>query len=379
MSVLEMSEGETVTRRDGRVARILLWCCGADGRLDRTDPDQVSFYSLGLSVLLNAAVASAVAVLLLTYGNFPIAEAAVIGASVAWGAVVMFLDRTIVMPMRGRHGRVARLAAIGSRFMLALVISSMATVGIELALFETEIDRQVAVEANESNRDRIIEWQEQARTAEFAAREDYSVEVARPSRIEQALQDGVAGGGAALDATNRDFACEVRPQDFDAGSCQIGTGISGFGVEADSIAVRVSSASAELEVARQRLTDYTVTPVDITREFAPGQLQVCGFNRSITTLTPKDSDACTAALLIAQRVQQLAPAPTDAQNLDGPLSRISALSTLGSGPHRTTFWALGTLLLMTIGATSLAPLIARLYRSTTGHDVDVQAHSTLAS
>lgn len=362
------------------IGRVLLGCCGANYEHIHEGAERNWYYSLGFSVIITSVTAGLSAALLI-FTNFSSAPTELVaGIGVFWAIVVFNLDRLIVSRILGRPSVPNKLALFGARLVLAVGVALLMAEGVELVLFESEIDQQVIETNTTTYQDELATWQQKINAARTEARTNFADQLAKPGDTVDDLNEQIGALDKALATDNQTLACETRPRDFAPGVCPSGTGYEGFGREAAIASARVLETGTNLDAARKRLRDYTVVSVAIDGAFSPEDLEKCGKSRSLTSLTPQESDACTAELLVQDQVASTVEAkPVPEDSVDGPIRRIAALSALGSGEHGGTIWAVRIILLLIVASIDLVPLTAKLFGGATGHDIRARADNIRAS
>lgn len=349
----------------GRTGSFLLGCAGANPDHIHERAERNWYYSLGFSVILTAVTAGLSASFLVSACFADAPTAVVVGSGLFWMVVVFNLDRLIVSRILARPNFFSKAALFLTRFVLAAAVAILMSIGIELVFFKSEIDHQVRINNATEQRIEIQKYEAGVQTAKTEAEKTYKDELDAPGLKESGLKTQISTLEAALVRANKDYACEAQP--LTQTGCESGSGVTGpDGREAQTAAGVVASTGEDLRLAREALRAYTINLIDVP--FTPEELEVCG-NVAVQRLTVKQADTCAANLLVDAKIKDLAPPPAASDSVDGPIRRLAALSSLGSGEHGTTVWATRILLLVVIASIDLVPLSAKLFGGATGHDI----------
>lgn len=361
--------GPVTITRPGPIARFLLGCCGANWTHIKERAELNWYCSLGMSVIVTSVISGISAVLLATtgYSNLPLALVIAIG--VVWTIVVFNVDRLIVSrPLTSSRWR-SKFSLFFVRFLLAAGIAVLMAEGVELTLFNDEISAQVERDNHAAAVRQQNEYNQARLEAKASAEQRYAEQIAYPDTAAKRLTDSVDAATTEVATATRVLRCETNP----APDCITGTGVPGIGEEGRQASAAVTRANEALQRAVAARDEYTVVlkPAGFTAE----QLQSCGQGPTSTVLTQQAIDTCQAQILVSEQVNAV-PLPTEADSSqDGLLRRIVALSSLASGEHGTTIWAVRILLFIVLASIDLVPLTAKFVGGTTGHDARVRKDS----
>ncbi|AMY56336.1 DUF4407 domain-containing protein [Rhodococcus sp. 14-2483-1-1] len=359
---------DTITR-PGPIARFLLGCCGANWMHIKEKAELNWYCSLGMSVIVTSIISGISAVLLATtgYSNLPLALVIAIG--VVWTIVVFNVDRLIVSrPLTSSRWR-SKFSLFFVRFLLAAGIAILMAEGVELTLFDDEISAQVDRDNNAAAVRQQNEYNQARLDAKASAEQRYKEQIEYPNTAVDRLTASVDAATKQVEDANRVLKCESNP----APDCETGTGIPGLGAEGQEASAAVARANEALQRAVAARQDYTV--ILKPSGFTADQLQACGQGPTSTDLTQQAIDTCQAQILVSEQVNAV-PVPSEADtSQNGLLRRIVALSSLASGEHGTTIWAVRILLFIVLASIDLVPLTAKFVGGTTGHDARVRKDS----
>ena len=110
--------------------------------LAKCPTERVKFESLGCAILITSAMATVSMWFALASAMGVNAFVALLGA-LAWGLIIMGIDRWLVTSMPATGGR--RLGIALPRLVLAILLGSLISTPIVLRIFQSEINAQIAV------------------------------------------------------------------------------------------------------------------------------------------------------------------------------------------------------------------------------------------
>jgi uncharacterized protein DUF4407 len=320
--------------------------------LDATPGDGPKQASLG-AVLVGTAVMAAVSATfaLSTAVHLPIPVAAVVG--VLWGALILNLDRMLVVSMGRRTGLPANLATAVPRVVLALLIGTVISLPLVLRIFEPEINAELQVMRNDALGAAQTRIDQNPRFAEIPALE-----------AEEKRLQGIVSGSAPPDvgddpqvrrlreelaAKEQEFA--KAEQDIiceNDGTC--GSGVAGRGPSYREKADRKSRLEAERNDLRNQLGDAESAARERFEDGAKSAAESMGpeLERVQQELAARRAERAYESDNVRR---------AEIQN-DGLLARLEALHRLSAG--RPMMWMAHGALILLFVAIELLPVLVKL-------------------
>lgn len=343
---------------------LFAWLAGAKPDLLRESPGEAIRYGAMGTVLAGTAVMAAASATfaLTTAVRLPLAAAIVVG--VLWGALILSLDRMLVISMSLGKGFWRNLAAIVPRLGLALLIGSVISVPLVLRIFDSELTNELQVMHSEN----LIANQRKLdqRFADIAVAEARVEQLRRTASGQAALDvagdPDVRAAQAEVDAAQAAYtkAAEHAQCELD-GRC--GSGVVGTGPA-------YQAAKAEADLARTRMDRANTVLREVT---AAAGARISGgaeaarkaAEEELKTLEPR-----LRARLSARATAQRALDEREADN-EGLLARLEALDRLSSG--RPMMWTAHLALLALFTCIELLPVLAKVLSA----DKDSKYHQLL--
>jgi len=315
-----------MARRNSRnpVSDFMSWLGGA--RLDvlRDSPgDRARFVAMG-GVILSTAFLSAVsaAFALKMAVGAPIAVAILVG--VFWGAIILNLDRLLIIGMAKQKGVARNIGLALPRVALALIIGTVISTPLTLQIFSAEINSEIQVMQAEQ---KAAFEERMASDPRFAAIPDLQASIASNQAIvDQGLQTDLASdpnyaaavaatasAQAAYDAAQAAYLAEIDGTG--------GTGIRGDGAVTQSKLTAMQAAEARLTAAQ--------AAQDAAEATATTNLATSAQSRLDAATAQLAADQATLASAQTERASEQAAYDSSVDNSAGLLSRLSALFRLG--------------------------------------------------
>ncbi|MGD8195277.1 DUF4407 domain-containing protein [Herbiconiux sp. P18] len=306
------------------VSNGMAWLGGA--RLDVLQDapgDRARFVAMG-GVILSTAFLSAVSAafaLKMALGA-PIAVAVLVG--VFWGAIILNLDRLLIIGMAKQKGVWRNIALALPRVALALIIGTVISTPLTLQIFSAEINSEIQVMQAE---DKAAFEERMAADPRFAAIPTLEASIAANQAIvDKGLQTDLSSDpnyAAAVAAT------AAAQQAYDAAQAAYLAeidGSGGTGVRGDGPVT--ASKQAALDAAQARL-DAAKAAEQAAETAASSNLASSAQSRLDAAKAQLESDKATLATAQSQRDQEQAAYSSAVDNSAGLLSRLSALFRLG--------------------------------------------------
>lgn len=281
----------------GRLMRFFWFCAAADLDLLRKCPksEHHKYAGVGATVFFTGilACASGGYALFTAFDSFAIA----VLLGIFWGLLVFNLDRFLVSTMKKSRGKLRELVQITPRLFLAILLSLVISVPVELRIFEEEI--------NES-----LYYAGARKLDQLAA--SYTERLEAKQKVIDGLRVDLARRQEKRDEDYRAFICECD------GTC--GTGQRGRGSECERKGAKYNRSDAEFLEAKKE-TDKEVSRLTEERQLLNQQYQ-------------------------AERTK------LQASFADGLLIRLDALKTLPPGPQMA--------IILLLIAIEIAPILVKL-------------------
>jgi hypothetical protein len=321
-----------------RLGSVLARLGGADlDVLEQTRGQRGRFIAMGL-VLLSTAL---LAVLSMTYALVDGLRAPIVGAialGIVWGAIILNLDRLLIVTMRPSTNRAQIALMVAPRVVMAALLGIVIATPLTLRIFASEIESRMILDNARAAQTQAAARNEDPRYAELdgvkkdiahyedvlAGRVSYSSPTLTAARSEyDAAAADLQAKQEAYDKALLVWRCEVYGE-----QCEGGSGIPGDGARAQAAKEKLDAAAAELAGAQQVMAakrDALTTAQDEAKTQSKDQLahDQEEANRVLPTLRQR-RDSLEQAL--ASQTDQ------DSQVLAGNtglLSRIEALNRLG--------------------------------------------------
>ena len=294
--------------------------------LARTPSDVAKFATTGGVILSTALVGAASAYFALTTaaGFDPVVGVLV---ALAWGVIVLNLDRMLVVSMRRGDGFWRGLAGVVVRLLLAAVIGTVISTPMTLQIFKPEIEGELVVMQNE---------QRQASRAEidrtFAQRAPLEAKVAELEAVAAGRQrptvaadPEVADRQRAFDAARTAYeeAEQAAICETQGIGCPGGSGTPGIGALQKQKQAFADGKKAERDAARGEL-DAAVAQAEARIDASGPQVQ----QEARDQLAPARAELDA---LTGEQARFEASAADAAENGGGLLARLEALSRLSAG------------------------------------------------
>ncbi|MGA1838245.1 DUF4407 domain-containing protein [Herbiconiux sp. 11R-BC] len=306
------------------VSNAMAWLGGA--RLDVLQDaagDRARFVAMG-GVILSTALLSAVsaAFALKMAVGAPLAVAVIVG--VFWGAIILNLDRLLIIGMAKQKGVARNIALALPRVVLALIIGTVISTPLTLQIFSAEINSEIQVMQAEQ---KAAFEERMAADPRFAAIPSLEESIASNQAIvDKGLQTDLssdpnyaaavaatADAQKAFDAAQTAYLAEID-----------GTG--GTGVRGDG-AVTASKLAA-MQAAQTRLTAAQAAE-QAAQTAAQSNLQSSAQSRLDAAKAQLATDQASLATAQNERATEQANYDSAVNNSAGLLSRLSALFRLG--------------------------------------------------
>ncbi len=306
------------------VSNVMAWLGGA--RLDvlvDAPGDRARFVAMG-GVILSTAFLSAVsaAFALKMAVGAPIAVAILVG--IFWGAIILNLDRLLIIGMAKQKGVGRNIALALPRVALALIIGTVISTPLTLQIFSAEINSEIQVMQAEQ---KAAFEERMASDPRFAAIPDLEQSIAANQAIvDQGLQTDLASdpnyaaavaatasAQAAYDAAQAAYLAEIDGTG--------GTGIRGDGAVTQSKLEAMQAAEARLTAAQ--------AAQDAAEATASSNLATSAQSRLDAATEQLAADKATLETAQSQRASEQAAYDSAVDNSAGLLSRLEALFRLG--------------------------------------------------
>lgn len=316
--------------------------------LEQTPVDRFRYVATGGVLLTTAAVAAVSAAFALRMAvrvDWPTA----VVAGVAWGVVILNLDRLLIIGMTRRAGWWRNVLGALPRIALAVLLGAVISTPLVLRVFQPEIDAELEVMRNE----RTARFEEElSRNPRYAAIPDLERQLTElqttadrnpdaavasaPSVV--AAREEVARSRAAYEEAQRLAACEID------GTC--GTGRPG-----------VAEAARERQRARDiALADWEKAEQELTA--AEEEARAAAASASSSARLEADRVREELAGIRRDRENDQAEFAAATRQDDGLLARIEALASLDD--ERPDLWLARMALLLLFMSLELLPVLMKV-------------------
>lgn len=211
----------------GPFSRFFLFCAAADLDLLSKCPssEHHKYTGVGVTVFFTGLLACASGGYALFTAFQSVALSVLLG--ILWGLLVFNLDRFLVSTMKKSKGKILELVQISPRLLLAVLLSLVISVPLELRIFKEEIDEQIYY----------------AGTAKLDQLEStYNQRLEKRQKQVEAIRASLDKKQEQRDAFYQQYICECD------GTC--GTGQKGKGSECERKESRFRKSDEELSIAR---------------------------------------------------------------------------------------------------------------------------------
>lgn len=331
------------------IRRLLVTLAGArHDLLEKTPTDRFRYTATGGVLLTTAAVAATSAAFALTTA-VALAPVPAIVLGIAWGVVILNLDRLLLVTMGGNGGFWRALTTALPRLALAVLLGAVISTPLVLRIFQSEIDAELkvlAVTKTQQFEDKL------KKNPRYATIPDLEEELTDQQRLADGNPAAVAEADPAVvtaraqvekakntyEEAQRLTQCEID------GSC--GTRVPGVAASAeerrrtrDIALTNYEEAKSDLASARATATAAATTAADTARAEA---------NRLQAELESRRS---------GRRAEQDA-FDESVRNDTGLLSRIEALDSVGD--RRDDLWLAQFLLFLLFMSLEVLPVLVKL-------------------
>lgn len=335
------SPEHTPRRRLRRPRHLLARLAGAQPDvLRKARTDRVKYTAMG-GVLLTTSGVAAVSATFALNSTLNLALPVAITAGLAWGLVILNLDRMLIVSITRQSGWLRNLSAAVPRLLLAFVIGSIVSVPLVLRIFQPEINGELQVlhaenliaaqEKLDQQYADIGPMQQKVDNLQAIASGQAQPSVADDPDV-KAAQSRVDIAQAAFDKADAAAQCELN------GTC--GTGQRGVGEAYRQAKAKADAAKAELDAANAALNDATAKARAKISDGTASNMQAA--KDELATLKPRLEKRK------AEREQAQARLDSGELNSEGLLARLEALDrlTAGSANMRLANYALLSLFLL---------------------------------
>ncbi|MFZ9981216.1 MAG: DUF4407 domain-containing protein [Cyclobacteriaceae bacterium] len=211
----------------GPFSRFFLFCAAADLDLLSKCPssEHHKYTGVGVTVFFTGLLACASGGYALFTAFQSVALSVLLG--ILWGLLVFNLDRFLVSTMKKSKGKILELVQISPRLFLAVLLSLVISVPLELRIFKEEIDEQIYY----------------AGTVKLDQLESvYNQRLEKRQKQVEAIRASLDKKQEQRDAFYQQYICECD------GTC--GTGQKGKGSECERKESRFRKSDEELSIAR---------------------------------------------------------------------------------------------------------------------------------
>lgn len=322
----------------------LAWLGGADLKILAQAPgyERTRFIQMAIVLLTTSGIGTLSMMFALHDGVRTSLAVAIIGG-LAWGFIILNLDRFLVLSMGHTRGWKRLLLMALPRLALAAVISIVVATPLTLRIFASDIQNQM-VQANASESKQFLKQQQQSGPATQAAAiaakintdkrilaghiqgTDSSPQVAFWQNKVKALTPQVQQAQTAMDKAQAAYQCEV---DGSGPSCAGASNLAGFGPMA-------RLKKAEFDQAQQKYQSLNTQLQSAQKQLATAQLAVK--NASGHTLKQQQSQAKAELTGLEKQYNKLeaelrkneSQAQSVAENNKGILAQLQDLSAAGA-------------------------------------------------
>ncbi|GAB3243360.1 DUF4407 domain-containing protein [Kineosporia babensis] len=308
------------------ITDVLIWLSGGDREtLDRSPADRarhIGYGSMFLATAAFAAVSGAVA-LSMTMDVGPVAATV---AGVAWGLLILAIDRMLVLSMtrtKGFRGFCVSLGTAALRIGMALVLGAVVSTPLVLRIFQPEIETEIKVMHAEEAAAFKDQLDADSRFSGIPAlqqqiAQQQAIVDAGPSASPESdpavktARAALATAQAAYDEAEEAVVCEIE------GTC--GTGRRGAGIAYDEKVRIRQNAASDLRAARADLQTALATAGSTSLQRSRNQ--VASAREQLETDREELADL-KADKTAAERAQRSTLA-----DADGLMARLEALHRL---------------------------------------------------
>ncbi|WP_433802979.1 DUF4407 domain-containing protein [Actinomycetospora sp. CA-084318] len=294
--------------------------------LARTPSDTAKFATTGGVILSTALVGAASAYFALTtaVGFGPVVALVV---ALAWGVIVLNLDRMLVVSMRRGDGFVRTATGVLVRLLLAAVIGTVISTPMTLQIFKPEIDGELVVMQNEQRQQSRAEID---RT--FAQRAPLEAKIAQLEAVASGRERASAAADPDVISRQRAFdaAQAAYEQAEQAAICETqgigcpgGSGTPGIGALQKQKQAFADGKKAERDAVRRDLDAATAR--------AEARIDASGPQLQQQARDQLPAAQAELAALTGEQARFEASAADAAENGGGLLARLEALSRLSAG------------------------------------------------
>lgn len=324
--------------------------------LRRTENDVPKYTAMGGVLLSTAAVAAASAAYALTTTlGLPVSAALLVG--LAWGVVILNLDRMLIVSMGRQNSLTRNLLAALPRLALAVFIGAVISTPLVLRIFQPEINNELVTMQSE---DRLHAQQEQAR--EFAAIPQLearfvqlTAEASGQSRPAVEQEPDVVAAQRTADDRNADLQTKEEAVSCEKSgrTCAGATGTPGDGDEYRSRVRARDDARTSLEQAQAQLR--------ATKDQAAARLATSAGMRQQEAQRQLPQARAQLEALRAERDRAYASSTDAANSNTGLLARLEALDRLsGNNP---LMWSAHLALFLLFMSIEVLPVLVKLLSS----------------
>lgn len=319
--------------------------------LQKTPVDRFRYVAMG-GVLLTTAAVAAVSASFALVTAVKVPPAVGIVAGVAWGIVILNLDRLLIVSMTRRSGWWRNIFAALPRLLLAFLLGTVISTPLVLRIFEPEINAELVVLQNQRKAefdDALATNPQYAEIPELESQlADAQADANRSPEVAVAADPGVIAAKAKVKTTGDAYAeaqrlvqCEIDGV-ADCG----GTGVPGV---AESARERIRARDVALRDYNAALDDQAAA--EAVARTAAGEA---------AATARQEADRLTDELTRRRDLKkgEQAGFAAIAANDDGLLSRIEALGSLGD--KRGDLWLAQLVLFFLFLSLEVLPVLVKL-------------------
>ena len=331
------------------IRRLLVSLAGArHDLLEKTPTDRFRYTATGGVLLTTAAVAAtSAAFALMTAVRLPLVPAIVLG--IAWGVVILNLDRLLLVTMGRTGGFWRALATALPRLALAVLLGAVISTPLVLRIFQSEIDAELKVLAVTKTQQFEDQLKNNPRYAaipglEKQLRDQQRLADGNPAAVAEADPAVIAARAQVEKAKDTYEEAQQKTQCEIDGSC--GTGVPG-----------VAEAAEERRQTRDiALSNYEEAKSDLTTVL--GTATAAAKSAADTARAEADRLQADLETRRSDRTAEQDAFDESIRNDTGLLSRIEALDSVGD--RRGDLWLAQWLLFLLFMSLEVLPVLVKL-------------------
>ena len=307
-----------------RIRQLLLTVAGANRDVLREAPKERGKQVAMGAVLLSTAAIASVAAAYALYLALDVWEPFAIVGGLAWGLIILNLDRWLVVSAPRLKTKWGTAAMALPRVLLAILIGAVVSTPLTLAVFSSEIDAEINVMAREENERFNDDVNQDSRFQELPKKRD------RVAELEQELREGPSQADVNNDRAVADLQRRLDEvsQQYDAaeeaalcerdGTC--GTGVPGDGAATDEREAAAERLRRQRDALEQQLADLKIAVQERLRQEDKQEDKDARADLGVLAREIKNLELQQATALASQQ--------EDVKNGDGILARLTALSRI---------------------------------------------------